>query len=406
MLKVLYLTKFIIDRHGFARSFHLAKGLVRLGHQVDFVAANPSSQGCKEIRDGVRIITFPDISPSSVKKGGLSVIDVISRLYHFWHSDADIIMVDSGFRPVTGVVGHILAKHLEIPYVCEWWDWVGKNGMYDRKSRFYQYTLGQWDHYYELKDKKQADGIVALSRVLRQRAHSLGLREDQTCIIHGGCDIVDIDASRAPEVMQRWRMKMHLPEDAFVIGFAGMDAHEAEDIQPFLAAVKQLRDFYPKLYWLSTGGTLSDRWRQLYQVGDEYIELGWIDYDGYVEALLAANVLLLTQEKHLINEARWPNKLGDYLAAGKPVLTTEVGEVVHFSQEQRQHGLIFVDWESESMIRMLKSLIRDHSLCEQLGKANRLLAEGSASWAQRAVQLDCFLQQTLKYFAESKLEAS
>jgi glycosyltransferase involved in cell wall biosynthesis len=390
-LKILYLTKFIVDRHGFARSFHLAKGLVRRGHEVTFIAASEHCGGYQELRDGVQIVTFFDPSPTSVKKGGLSLFDMVSRLWFARHKSYDLIMVDSGFRPVTGLVGHLLARWKKIPYVCEWWDWIGKGGLYDRKSSVYRYTLGYMDCWMELWDKRHADGVVALSTLLQQRCQTLGLKREQTCVIHGGCDSDDIVPLYDDAQRLSWRACLNIPQHAVVIGFAGLDSHEVEDMRPFLSAVHALKQRYPQLYWFSTGGTLHPTIRDEFQVGDEYRELGWVNYDEYVAALVNADILLLTQEDHLINKARWPNKLGDYMAAGRPVLVTAVGEVTHFANANPDHGLFFVEWNSRSIIQACVTLIEDLTLSDELGKKNRNLAENTMAWDAKSQALHDFL---------------
>lgn len=390
-MKILYLTKFIVDRHGFARSFHLAKGLVKRGHEVTFIAASAHCRGYQELRDGVQIVTFFDPSPTSVKKGGLSPFDMFSRLWFARHGSHDLIMVDSGFRPVTGLVGHLLSKWKKTPYVCEWWDWIGKGGLYDRKSTIYRYTLGFMDCWMEIWDKRHANGVVALSSLLQQRCQTLGLSQEQTCVIHGGCDSDDIVPLHDDAQRLAWRCSLNIPEDAMVIGFAGLDSQEVEDMRPFLAAMQDLKQRYPALYWFSTGGSLNAAIRQQFQVGDEYRELGWVSYDEYVAALINADILLLTQEDHLINKARWPNKLGDYMAAGRPVLVTAVGEVTHFSKANPDHGLFFVEWDSECIIQACAALFEDRALRTSLGENNRQLAESIMSWDAKAQQLHDFL---------------
>ncbi len=392
-MKILYLTKFIVDQHGFSRSFELAKGLVMQGHQVIFIAASPCFRGSEEWRDGVHIITFNDPMPSSVKKGGLSLIDVVQRMWFGMRQDIDLIMVDSGFRPVTGLVGHWLAWWKRIPYVCEWWDWIGKRGLYDRKSTLYRYSLGLLDHYFELWDKRHADGVVALSQVLHQRAINLGLKEEQVCIIHGGCDSIGIPAQATTKSRQHWRQSFGLPANAVVIGFAGLDAHEVMDIHPFLEAMKKIRKQHLSVYWFSTGGHLSDYIRRMYTIDKEYRELGWVDYRAYSLALCNADILILTQEEHLINKARWPNKLGDYLASGNPVLLTAVGEVVCFAKNNPENGLHFVDWTVESILQGLYTLINNSQQRKIMGMSNRKLAEDTLSWQSKATELHHFLLQ-------------
>ncbi len=394
-MNVLFLTKSVVDYHGFIRNYELAKGLVRLGHKVTLIAAAKGWKGFREKRNGVEIVTFFDFSPYKIKKGGLSVIDVISRLIFLMRNDFDMVFVDSGFRPVTGVPGHLYSKLKKVPYVCEWWDWLGKGGLYERKSKKYQYTLGVVDNYFEIADKRKADGIVALSTRLRQRALELGKSDDEICIIYGGSDIDTGDFPSKKEA----RDKLGIPQNAKVVGFAGMDAQEIMDIRPFLEALPLLKQKHQEFKWFSTGGKIREDFVNKYNISDEYVEFGWVDYSKYKYCLACADVLLLVQENNLINQARWPNKLGDYMAAGRPVLATKVGEIEQFMNMYPENGIHLIEWDKNDVIKALDDLFTSETYSEQLGAANLCIAKNSFSWSKKAEQLNDFLLKIKRNFS-------
>lgn len=351
-LNILFLTKSMYDMYGFSRPFNLAKGLVELGHQVTFICAVSESSRHHEIRDGVEIIAFADFLPYQVKKGGLSPIDMISRLLYLHNKEFDLVHVETGYRPVTGLVGHLYAWWKKVPYVCEWWDWIGKGGLYDRKSATYRRTLGVLDNYFEEWDKKHADGVVPLSAVLKRRAIGLGIEEKRLQIIHGGADQL---------IIQNYdkyacRKKFGFREDAFLACYAGVGSHEAYDLEPFLLASKSLKQRHSNYGWFGTGGRLREDVRVKYGVSDEYIEGGWVDNDDYGAYLACADVFILTLQNDLFNQARWPNKLGDYLAIGRPVIATAVGEVIGFS-EKYPDVLTITEWGQESVATAIESWI-------------------------------------------------
>lgn len=387
-MKILYLTKTVVGRHGYYRNISLAKGLVKMGHEVALIASSPVAEGGVQDDQGVSVITFPDRSSARVKKGGLSFIDVINRMKYLRNSRFDVVMVDSGFRPVTGIPGHWYARRNNIPYVCEWWDWLGKGGLYDRKSRLYQMTLGLLDNIFEEKDKVHADAVVPLSKKLQERGRKLGIPDERMTILHGGADLSLCDAPDRESA----RSRMGIPLDANVVGFAGVDGQEVQDLLPFLEAIPELKRRIPNFRWFSTGGEISHEMREKFGIGEEYIEFGWVSYDEYRNCLASADVLLLFQEHNLINEARWPNKLGDYLAAGKPVLATPVGEVVSFAGQYPNHGLCFTGWTSEEVVSSLESLFGDHVRMKEMGRLNREIALKDFSWEKRAAVLSDFLE--------------
>jgi len=391
-MNILYLTKGVVGKHGYYRDIMLAKGLVKQGHDVSFIAAAESWHGGLEIIDGVKVYSFFDPSPYQVKKGGLSILDVFNRLLFLFGKRFDIVFVDSGFRPVTGIPGHLYAWFYKVPYVCEWWDWLGKKGLYERKSRPYQNSLGILDNYLEIADKKHADGVIPLSLKLKQRAEKLDIPEDRIMILHGGADL---SLSEAPAKKEA-RSQLEIPANAKVVGFAGLDSQEVQDLKPFLEAIKEVKQRIPSFVWFSTGGTLQDNIRQKYGVGDEYFEFGWVDYKDYRSCLACADILLLTQEDNLINQARWPNKIGDYLAAGRPILATPVGEVKFFAEKYHKHGIHLVEWKGDAIIKAIEELFSSDKNLEQMGNANCLIAREECSWDKKAEELSGFLYKIVE----------
>lgn len=390
-MKILYLTKSVVDKHGYYRDIQLAKGLVKLGHDVTLIAAAESWRGfCKDV-DGVKVQTFFDFSPYQIKKGGLSFFDVLSRLFYLIGKKFDVVFVDSGFRPVTGIPGHLYAWWAKVPYVCEWWDWLGKGGLYERKSKKYQCTLGVLDNYFELADKMAADGVVPLSQKLKQRALDIDIPDERLLVLHGGADL---SLSYAPTKSDA-RQLLGLPVNARIVGFAGMDHGEVEDLRPFLEAVRELKVMYPDFIWFSTGGRLPDAFRLQYGIGNEYHEFGWVDYAQYRNCLACADVLLLFQEDHLINQARWPNKLGDYMAVGRPVLTTLVGEVETFASGFEQHGLCLTAWNKEEVISSLDVLLGNPGKMDEMGQRNAEIARNAFSWERKSEELGIFLEKII-----------
>ena len=388
-MNLVFLSIGVKDGSAFSRSFHLAKGLVKLGHAVTLLVSSKEGRAEQEVRKGVRIVTFVDFFPSYIRRGGASPIEMIQRIFFLFRNKFDLIFVDCGFRPTTGVPGYLYVKFKNIPYICEWWDWIGKGGIFDKKSKKYQLTLGLLDDYFEKADKCHADGVVALSHCLKDRAVKLGVPEDRTCVIHGGADV---DTSHVP-VKEVARAQLSIAKDAMVIGFAGMDDQEVDDLKPFLESVRQLKEKYPNFIWFSTGGCLREDFREKYGVGDEYVEFGWVDYKTYQCCLAAADILLLIQEDTLINRARWPNKLGDYLASNSVILATSIGEVAEFSKQHNPHGIYFTEWNRNSILTSIDNIHGDSAKACEMTELNFIIATSAFSWDQKAVDLSIFMER-------------
>jgi glycosyltransferase involved in cell wall biosynthesis len=76
------------------------------------------------------------------------------------------------------------------------------------------------------------------------------------------------------------------------------------------------------------------RWAQDRGVSEHVITTGFLQDAELPPYLHAADVGLLPFADKPLNRARFPIKLGDYLAAGLPVLTNDVGEMGRIVREE------------------------------------------------------------------------
>ena len=80
---------------------------------------------------------------------------------------------------------------------------------------------------------------------------------------------------------------------------------------------------------------------------------------------------------------KWPHnnsiKHLEYLAMGKPVVATQVGEV-NFAIENDKNGYLCKEGEIEEYVSAIKILSKDKSLRKKFGNAGRLKAINELSW--------------------------
>jgi len=384
-LRIAFISVGVYERKLFSRSFYLARGMARLGHDVTLITCSQDYRFLREYREGVKIIATPEVISYRLRKGGLGFVDTICRCIILSLIKIDIIHVDVGFRPAGGIPGHLFSKIKHVPYVCDWWDWIGVGGLLDGRSKLYRYTLGAFDNYFELQDKMHADGVICISEYLRNRALSYGINNEQLSVVTGGCDADDVGQLDKEQV----RSELGLPHNSFIIGFAGMGPHEYRDLIPFLENISWLRKEVKSFIWFSTGDKLPLDIKKYYGISTEYIETGWVSENRYKKLLAAADILLLLQEDTKANRARWPNKTGDYLAAGRPILATSVGEIGNLIREH-PGGIMNVDWNKKSVRRALRDFINRKNQWDDMGNANAKLALNYLSWDIKAKQFISF----------------
>jgi glycosyltransferase involved in cell wall biosynthesis len=88
---------------------------------------------------------------------------------------------------------------------------------------------------------------------------------------------------------------------------------------------------------------------------------------------------------NLMNRARGPIKLGDYLAAGRAIVANPVGDLVDVFQEY-DVGLLAGE-SPEEYGSAIAELLSDEDRCARLGKRAREVAEGRYAWRHVAPAL-------------------
>jgi glycosyltransferase involved in cell wall biosynthesis len=108
--------------------------------------------------------------------------------------------------------------------------------------------------------------------------------------------------------------------------------------------------------------------------------------------LSAADVLLLPQEPVPSSEARWPIRFGDYLAAGRPIVTPRIGEISKVV-ESANCGVLTRPGDPKDLAHKLVSISSDQTLRERLGRNARTFAEKELSWEILAARLGSFYRK-------------
>ena len=92
----------------------------------------------------------------------------------------------------------------------------------------------------------------------------------------------------------------------------------------------------------------------------------------------AADVLLLPMSDNLMNRARGPIKLGDYLASGRAIVANPVGDLVDVFR--RDEVGILAGASPEAYGAEMATLLADRDRADRMGRRAREVAEGVYAW--------------------------
>ena len=394
-MNILFSHYAIIYKEGFGRSFMLAKNLARLGNSVTFLTCQPSNQfkfpyyTVKE--ENVLIIAFPDFVPNFFRRTGFGILSTVLKCFYILSKNYDIVHSDNGHRPSSGIPCVLHSLFRKSKHIMEWWDYFGRGGQYDEKRFIKKITHGVYDLITEVPSKKLVDGVVSLSEFTKKRAIANSIDKNKVIVVNGGCDIDEINY--IPDNYDN-KIKYGINPNLLTFLFIGMNNSECYDLVPFIEAVNELKKKKIKVNWITTGSILSDEIKEKYSIGDELIEFGWLDYKEFSDRISCADIFLLVQKNSLVNEARWPNKIGDYFSAGRLIMTNTVGELNQLT-EKYPDSFIIVNNNKENIIKNILTINNKKHDILNIGGINRKIAERDLSWYQQSKKLFNFYQNII-----------
>jgi glycosyltransferase involved in cell wall biosynthesis len=121
------------------------------------------------------------------------------------------------------------------------------------------------------------------------------------------------------------------------------------------------------------------------------IELGFLSYKKYVVFLPSADVFLFTFTNTQLNLGRWPNKIGDYMAAGRPTVSNYTGDLIYLFNKHKI-GLLASENPEDIASKTIRFL-DDREYATDIGKKARHAAEQFYDWKILARRLEkCFFK--------------
>jgi len=112
---------------------------------------------------------------------------------------------------------------------------------------------------------------------------------------------------------------------------------------------------------------------------------GWIDNDTIPEYILSSDICLVPHHKCSHWGHTIPNKLFDYMAAGKPVLVSDVAPMERIVTEN-DCGLVFRSGSAESLAKNLVGLT-DRELRDKLGQNGKRAVYSEYNWDKDSLSM-------------------
>lgn len=383
--RVLFLIGNQVERGSFWRSSYFAAGLSQLGYDVTYLAISRSRRVGFVEREykGFTLIETPDLFPV-----GYDPWDAVNRIWWLKDKKYDLIQIFEN-RPVVIAPALYIKKKLNIPLVMDWCDWFGSGGsVEERTNPVVRALLRPVETYFEETFRTRADGTTVINSVLRQKAIDLGVPENTILYLSNGANTTDFQPKNLPQV----REKLGLPVNAPILGYSGVMFHR--DGLLMAAAFEQIYQACPDARLLLIGYVNIDVERYLPTAAHAVIRTGPLsDFKTVVDYIAASNIGWLTLKDSGANRGRFPLKAFDFMAAGRPLISTDVSDLGQMVRE-KQVGLVTTDDPTE-LAQTTLALIHDLNSQDEMGQRGRHVIETEYANSVATDKLDRFYQSLL-----------
>lgn len=372
-------------KNGWGRIFEEAKGLAALGHNVTLLCGDETI-GCfykSHIEQSVKIVSFTDIFPRKYGNTGYGFISILLKCIYVLVHKYEICHSDS-HRPNAYIPCKVNRFFYRSKVYIEWWDDFGEKAIAKNNKKCFSILLKNHEVKTELSTKRTADGVIVLSSLLAEKANALGINKSRVCMIYGGCNTDKLSFNPSTD---NYKEAMGIQSQFVTLGFIGNGDGEYDDLEPFLKALIETK-YHLNVKFLNFGKPFDKTIQRMPELKDLIIECGWVDYYADSSSLSAVDVFVLIKKENIINNSGWPNKFGDYLAVGRPVLVNLYGEVKVFAKKWSP-ALIETKYDVVSITSSITDICSDKYNLRLMGETNRRIAENN-SWLEKAKELDSF----------------
>jgi glycosyltransferase involved in cell wall biosynthesis len=323
-LKVLFIVHNQTRKGGaYYRGQNLGAALARRGHAVTLMSIHPRAR-LKVVErdlDGVNLVETPDLLWGTGRTGW-DPWNTMMRATWIRRRTFDVIhTVDT--RPAVSLPAMLARQKSGAVWVADWTDWWGRGGATTERDGWLVRTLvGPLEQWFEERPRPRADATVVISRALGRRAESLGIDRGEILYLPPGADPGAIRTTRIDEAREKCGLHEHGP----LVGYLGNIYQR--DANLIFNAMARLKALDARLLMVGDPGC-----RVPGSMKPRVIVTGRLSFDKMLDHLSACNVLVLPLSDTITNRGRWPSKVNEYVAVGRPTVACSVGDVADLMRD-------------------------------------------------------------------------
>ena len=285
--------------------------------------------------------------------------------------------------------GLLLANKFKIPYVLE----INAPMMYEI-GMHYSRICQELEKSIEKKLFANADKIIVVSNVLKSYLLTMGVPEEKIAVVPNGVD----EHMFNPDIPGLGIRKKYQLEAKKVICYSGSLDQQWQGIEDILKSAQIINSIDPSVRFLIIGNTEGQE-EKLKSAPDNVIFTGQIEHIKVPTYLAAADILVapykLEEDFKGIGFYNSPVKLFEYMAMGKPIITSNIGQIEEII-EHGKTGLLIEPGNYNELARTILTLMEDEHLKKKLGKKARIEVEKNYTWERNARQIMAIYKEILE----------
>jgi glycosyltransferase involved in cell wall biosynthesis len=220
------------------------------------------------------------------------------------------------------------------------------------------------------------DGVLCISRLLEDWVHQENLRTGSDVRLLHVPILVDVNEI-AP---------VTVPPSGKTVLFSASPSY-GETLQFLLTAMAEVWERHPDCTLVVTGGATASALGPRARGRARNIRcVGYLDRAALLREYAAASVLAAPLFDDVRSHARFPTKIAEYLATGRPVATNRVGEVPRFLEDGRSAS-VTPPGDVAAFATAISRMLDDPGVGSELGRRGRLVAERHFHYANHGARL-------------------
>ena len=294
----------------------MIRAFAKLGHEVRVIAARSGEAGDASLMVEEVRATGVGAERAEKERAAMAQADAIeARLVALWR-DWPFDMIYERYS-LWSAAGCRAARRLGVPVVME-----VNAPLVMEQAEFRALVCEAEARAIEAEVFAGADALAAVSRQMAEYLTGRGAEAGRVHVIGNAVDTSQFHPGVAATLLPG------VPQDAFVVGFTG-SLKMWHGVDTLMQAFRAFRDREPRAHLLICGDGPKRGWIDGYVAGaglEEAVTMaGWVDHadlPGLIARMDVATAPYPAAEEHYFS----PLKLYEYLAMGRPVLASDIGQ--------------------------------------------------------------------------------